>query len=45
MSYFGELVTAAWGATFVILALYSVRTIRRGRILSRSLPDEERTWR
>ncbi len=45
MSYFDELVTAAWGSTFVILALYSLRTIRRGRVLSRSLPDEERTWR
>ncbi len=45
MSYFGELVTAAWGSTVVILVLYSWRTIRRGRALSRSLPDEERTWR
>ena len=45
MSYFDELVAGAWGSTFVILVLYAVRTIRRGRVLSRSLPEEERTWR
>jgi hypothetical protein len=38
-------VAGAWGATVGILVVYSFRTVRRGRILSRSLPDEERTWR
>jgi hypothetical protein len=28
-----------------ILLIYSLRTLRRGRVLSRSLPEEERTWR
>jgi len=45
MSYFDELVAAAWGSTFLILVAYAARTIRRGRVLSRSLPEEERTWR
>ncbi len=38
-------VAGGYAATFVILALYAWRTIRRGRQLSRSLPEEERRWR
>ncbi|HUJ64391.1 MAG TPA: hypothetical protein VLX59_02570 [Acidimicrobiales bacterium] len=38
-------VAAGWGVTAVIIALYSWWTVRRGRVLSRSLPDREKTWR
>lgn len=38
-------VFAGYGATAFGLALYTVRMLRRGRALSRSLPPEERTWR
>ncbi len=40
-----DYVAGGWGAAAVILALYAWRTLRRGRVLSRSLPDGERTWR
>lgn len=38
-------VAGGWGATAVIIALYAWRTVRRGRILARSLPPREKTWR
>jgi hypothetical protein len=38
-------VAAGWGVTALVIAWYSWRTIRRGRVLSRSLPDGEKTWR
>jgi hypothetical protein len=38
-------VAGGWGAAVLIIAAYSWRTIRRGRILGRSLPDREKTWR
>jgi hypothetical protein len=38
-------VAGGWGVTAVILALYSWRTVRRGRILARRLPEREKTWR
>jgi heme exporter protein CcmD len=37
MSY----VFAGYGVTFAVLALYSVRTLLRGRALRRALPDEQ----
>lgn len=41
MSY----VAGGWSAAFVLVALYAWRTIRRGRVLGRSLPPGEKTWR
>lgn len=38
-------VAGGWGATAVIIALYAWRTVRRGRVLTRSLPPGEKTWR
>lgn len=38
-------VAGGWGATVIVLVAYSWRTLRRGKALSRSLPDDERTWR
>jgi hypothetical protein len=38
-------VAAGWGATVVTIALYALRTIRRGRVLGRRLPGYEKTWR
>ncbi|HWG73318.1 MAG TPA: hypothetical protein VG184_04590 [Acidimicrobiales bacterium] len=38
-------VAGGWGAAVVIVSLYAWRVVHRGRVLSRSLPDEERTWR
>ncbi len=38
-------VAGGYGITACILVAYAWRTIRRGRALSRTLPDEERTWR
>lgn len=38
-------VAGGWGATAVIIALYAWRTVRRGRVLARSLPPGEKTWR
>lgn len=45
MSY----VIAGYGITFVALAAYTWRTLRRGRVLARSLPPsaadrEQRPW-
>lgn len=41
MSY----VAGGWAATAVLIALYGWRTWRRGRVLARSLPPGEKTWR
>jgi hypothetical protein len=38
-------VAAGWGVSVLVIVSYSWRTIRRGRVLSRSLPDGEKTWR
>lgn len=38
-------VAGGWAAAVGITVLYAWRTLRRGRALSRALPDEERTWR
>lgn len=38
-------VAGGWAAAVAMIALYSWRTLHRGRVLSRTLPDEERTWR
>ncbi|HUR22848.1 MAG TPA: hypothetical protein VMZ73_03145 [Acidimicrobiales bacterium] len=35
-------VIAGYGVTVVTLAAYSLRVVRRGRALTRSLPPEER---
>lgn len=40
MSY----VWAGYGVTAFGLAAYVWRVLHRGRVLSRSLPPEERTW-
>lgn len=32
-------VVGGWGVTAVVLALYAWRLVRRGRVLTRSLPD------
>jgi hypothetical protein len=39
-----EYVAGGWGATVLIVLLYTWRTLRRGRVLGRSLPDSEKTW-
>ncbi|HET6965123.1 MAG TPA: hypothetical protein VFH58_10160 [Acidimicrobiales bacterium] len=38
-------VAGGWGATAAILVLYGWRTLRRGRVLARTLPPREKTWR
>ncbi len=38
-------VAGGWGATALIIALYGWRIVRRGRLLARSLPPGEKTWR
>lgn len=38
-------VLLGWSVTASVLAAYSVRTVFRGRKLTRSLPPQERTWR
>lgn len=38
-------VAGAYGVTILTVVLYAWRVIRRGRALSRTLPEEERTWR
>jgi hypothetical protein len=37
-------IAAAWGTSLVLLAGYSVRTVLRGRALSRRVPPEDRRW-
>ena len=41
MSY----VAGGWAAATVLIAVYAWRMLRRGRVLARSLPPEEKTWR
>ena len=38
-------VFAGYGITLGVLGLYSLRVVRRGRLLARSLPPKEKTWR
>ena len=39
-------VAGGWAATTAIVVVYAWRTLRRGRILSRRLPDAaEKKWR
>jgi hypothetical protein len=38
-------VIGGWSAAAGLILLYSWRTLRRGRALSRNLPAEEQTWR
>ena len=38
-------VLAGYGVTVAVLALYALKVVRRGRKLTRSLPEDERTWR
>ena len=40
-----EYVAGGWAAAAVIVVLYAWRTLRRGRVLSRTLDDREKTWR
>lgn len=44
MTEFGY-VYLGYAVAFGTLAAYSLRTVRRGRKLSRALPPKERTWR
>lgn len=37
-------VIAGYGVTAVTLIAYSLRVLRRGRALARTLPPQERTW-
>lgn len=37
-------VAAGWTIPLVLLAAYSLRTIRRGRQLAEQVPPEERRW-
>ena len=38
-------VVAGYAVTVGGLALYALRVVMRGRSLTRSLPEDERTWR
>lgn len=37
-------VVAGWGVTAGVIAAYGWWIVRRGRVLSRSVPPEERRW-
>ena len=37
-------IAAGWGISLGTLALYGLRTVRRGRILAARVPPEERRW-
>lgn len=37
-------VTAAWVVTFAVIALYSAWVLRRGRELSKDVPEDQRRW-
>jgi len=37
-------VAAGWAIPLVLLAAYSLRTVRRGRKLAERVPAEERRW-
>jgi hypothetical protein len=43
MTHVGYLV-AGWGIGLTSLALYALRTVRRGRSLAARVPPEERRW-
>jgi len=43
MTYAGY-VGAGWGIALVSLAIYALRTVRRGRALASQVPPEERRW-
>ena len=38
-------VAGGWGATILIVGVFAWRTLRRGRLLGRTLPSREKTWR
>jgi hypothetical protein len=38
-------VVAGYAITLGVLGLYAGRVVLRGRVLTRSLPESERTWR
>lgn len=40
-----EYVAGGWAAASLIVVLYAWRTLRRGRLLSRTLDEREKTWR
>jgi hypothetical protein len=40
-----DYVAGGWGAAAIIIVVYTWRTLRRGRVLSRNLPDHEKSWR
>ena len=37
-------ITVAWVVTFSVLGLYSAWILRRGRELSRDVPEDQRRW-
>lgn len=37
-------IATAWIVTFVVLAAYAAWILRRGRALSRRVPEEDRRW-
>ena len=37
-------IALAWIATFGVLAGYSIWVLRRGRVLSRQVPADQRRW-
>jgi hypothetical protein len=37
-------IAVAWIVTFAVLALYATWMVRRGRDLSRQVPEEDRRW-
>ncbi len=37
-------VFGGWGIALVTLAVYAVRTVRRGKHLAERVPPEERRW-
>ncbi|MDY7099619.1 MAG: heme exporter protein CcmD [Actinomycetota bacterium] len=43
MTYAGY-VFAGWGVTVGVLALYTFRTLLRGRRLGAEVPEEDRRW-
>ncbi|MDP1819205.1 MAG: hypothetical protein Q8K58_04850 [Acidimicrobiales bacterium] len=37
-------IAAGWGIVLGSLALYGLRTVRRGRTLAQQVPPEDRRW-
>jgi heme exporter protein CcmD len=37
-------IAIAWAVTFAVIALYAAWIVRRGRELSRRVPEEDRRW-